>query len=266
MLIQWGIACGRRAEYFVDNLIKYALMLISDENDVIFYLGINSTSDIKGINEIGEKYKKNVKIINTEVSCENASMSHGSTLDFLHEKMTDNDNNILIFSDADTCILLKHWDIFIVNNLKKYDIIGVSYPNCIKNKAKKYPTAFFICFKNKLNNFSFKPIISKTQHMFNIKYIYVDNSNSKIFKGNKIGDKIMLDTGNEVYMKYNNLNMKYFTEKPYNNPISNNLNSIDLYDEILLTHFRKARRVSDKHMKYLRKWYSRINKFINEKY
>ena len=272
MLIQWGIACGATAEIYIDNLIKKTLKLISTQNNVIFYLGLNSTSNSLAIQTIAEKYKDNAKVIDTKVDNMCPSISHGKTLDYLFSIMIQN-NKAYIFSDADICVLLKDWDKHILKDLQEYDIVGVPYPPILNMKMQGFPCAFFIGFNEYISNtFSFCAKLDNSAKLdngdkFKLEVLEITEDNKHIYKHNKIGTECMLDTSHEVYTKFYEKKMKCYVHIPYNNHVSVKNKDIDVYKidngEYLCTHFRKARL---KQRKPIDDWIGRVNTHLEKQY
>ena len=265
MSIQWSMACGKYAEYFVDKLISIALKLSSKEYKIQFNLGLNSTSNIEEINKLSIKYADNVVIYDTQVDDTNPSLSHSKTLDYIHNKLPTS-ALYYIYSDADVCILRKDWDKFLEKDLESNDIVGVEYSNLKPQKAYGFPTAYFMATKILLTNLSFKPKMRLLNNKLCLEEIKVDEANKHIYKHNTVGDVLILDTGHEIYTKYFDKRMRCYNIMGYKNEISRGNKDIDFYYTIYLSHYRKARIRIDKDIQKVKSWYNHIDNFLTRKY
>jgi hypothetical protein len=101
----------------------------------------------------------------------------------------------VVFIDADTCILMKNWDLIIYNALKTFDIYGTAFSDKAK-QYNKFPNVFLFCFRRdilKHTRLNFDPLLNdgiESPVQFQIK----TKMDSESFNKN-IGDTIKCDTG-----------------------------------------------------------------------
>lgn len=89
------------------------------------------------------------------------SLNHAIAMRLAYEKITEEN---IVFIDADTCILYKDWDLYILNMLSKFDVFGTAFPDNAKQYTK-FPNVFMFCFQGRLFkelkiNFDFSPLLT----------------------------------------------------------------------------------------------------------
>ncbi len=103
--------------------------------------------------------------------------------------------DVIIFVDADMCILYQDWDNVVVDNLIENDIWGTAFRDC-DLQYNKFPNVFFFCFNRKVAekvNLDFYPQIKKDSE--SPLRLRVDNEPDAKILGKRVGQHVKCDTG-----------------------------------------------------------------------
>lgn len=242
--IDIGISCLLGSEEFAYICLTTMIKSAKNPERLVFHLGVDTgkladqsikPEVLKKINELSSKNNNNnIHIDYVQTGYNRSSLSHGTIINHLYKKFT---HPFGIISDNDLVIYQMHWDsVFIKHMVDTQSVIfGIPYdPIVNKDKYQNFPCATFCILYRPLTwslNIDFKPHNCTKDTTIEAGVMY-DRKICALFKV-KVGSKIKLDTGSDLYLKIKGANLHSSILKPKKNNYYYNNN-------LALTHFCKG--------------------------
>ena len=135
---------------FIETMLYGFQHLTKNSYKVLICDNGSNHEDLLNLKRIEKKYN-NTKIF-TRIQKLPGSLGHGEALDYLIKKSK---SKYTVVMDADCCMLMKHWDQFMINKLDdKVKIVGTTSPKNIQKYKKRigynFPLPFACLFDTKV--------------------------------------------------------------------------------------------------------------------
>lgn len=179
---------GHNSAPYAENLQKHCELLKSGNYNIVYKcIRTINNPQYPETERIPEGW---IHVADVEAHPISNSCSHALGINRAIEDVEDNQNNTIIFCDADICILYKNWDIVVYRELLKKDLFGWE-------SKYGFPSVFFFGFKKDTLNlveFDFMPLLENSKLERSKKITVRDRQIAKMYnKG--LGDRIKCDTG-----------------------------------------------------------------------